>query len=333
MTNAIEVANISKTYREENPGFLNTLKYLFKPTYKKALEDVSFSVEQGEIFGLLGPNGAGKTTLIKIILGLISPTHGNIKMFNWDIPKEKSKVIDRINVVFSRAGCYWNLTGRDHLKFYGKIYRVKNLDEKIKELSELFDLSDKIDLTTDKYSTGEVMRLNLARALLNDPELIVLDEPTIGLDPVIALKVRDFFLKLNKEKGTTVLLTTHYMEEADRLCKRIAIIDDGKLVAIDTPANLKNKLKRENVCEFGVSNLTGEVLAKIKEKFERCTYYDDQSQLRVILDKLEDLSELVNFLKKNGVKVSSVHTEKPTLEDAFLYITGKGLRGEEDEIS
>jgi ABC-2 type transport system ATP-binding protein len=325
---AVEVNNVSKIYREEKPGFLNTLKYLVRPTYKIALENVSFSVEKGEIFGLLGPNGAGKTTLIKIILGLVSPTNGRIKIFGCEIPKERSKIINKINVVFSRSGCYWNLTGRDHLKFYGKIYRVKNLDEKIKELVDLFELNDKIDVSTDKYSTGEVMRLNLARALLNDPELIILDEPTIGLDPAIALKVRDFFLKLNKERKTTILLTTHYMEEADRLCNRIAIINYGKLIAIDTPLNLKNKLKKEKICEFGVFNLTSETLAKIKEKFGRCSYYEDQSELRVIVDKFEDVSEIIDFLKKNGVKVSSVHTEKPTLEDVFLYITGKRLRGE-----
>jgi ABC-2 type transport system ATP-binding protein len=323
---AVEVNNISKIYREEKPGFLNTLKYLFMPTYKVALENVSFSVEQSEIFGLLGPNGAGKTTLIKIILGLVSPTRGSVKIFGCEIPKEKSKIINKINVVFSRSGCYWNLTGRDHLKFYGKIYRVKNLDEKIKELVDLFELNSKIDISTDRYSTGEVMRLNLARALLNDPELIILDEPTIGLDPIIALKVRDFFLRLNKERKTTILLTTHYMEEADKLCKRIAIIDNGKLLAIDTPLNLKNKLRKEKVCEFGVSNLTGEILTKIKEKFGRCYYYEDQSELRVIVDKLEDISDIIDFLKKNNVKVSSVHTEKPTLEDVFLYITGKRLR-------
>lgn len=329
---AIEVNNISKIYREENPGFVNGLKYLIKPKFKTALKDVSFSIEEGEIFGLLGPNGAGKTTLIKIILGLVSPDTGSIRVLNHEIPREKSEVINRINVVFSRAGCYWNLSGRDHLKFYGKIYRVKNIDEKIKYLVDLFELNEKIDMATYKYSTGEVMRLNLARALLNDPELIILDEPTIGLDPAIALKIRDFFLNLNKEKKTTILLTTHYMEEADRLCKRMAIIDGGSLVAIDTSVNLKNKLKKEKVCEFGVSNLTGEVLKKLEEKCKKCSYYEDQSQLRVILEKVEDLSDIINFLKKNGVQVSSVHTEKPTLEDVFLYITGKRLRGEENEV-
>jgi ABC-2 type transport system ATP-binding protein len=333
MTSAIEVANISKTYREDIPGFFNTLKYLLNPSYKTALENVSFSVERGEIFGLLGPNGAGKTTLIKIILGLIAPTNGSIRMLGCEIPKERSNIIDKINIVFSRSGCYWNLTGRDHLEFYGKIYRVKDLDEKIKNLVDLFELNERIDMSTDKYSTGEVMRLNLARSLLNDPELIILDEPTIGLDPLIALKIRDFFLKLNEEKKTTILLTTHYMEEADKLCDRIAIVDEGKLVAMDTPENLKTKLNKEKVCEFGVSNLTGDLLKEIQKRFGRCSYYEDQSELRVIVDKFEDVSEIIDFLRKNKVKVSSVHTEKPTLEDVFLFITGKRLRGEEDEIS
>lgn len=136
---AIEVSHVSKTYREYG-SFVNALKHLTKPKYTVALKDVTFSVEQGEIFGLLGPNGAGKTTLIKIILGLMNPTNGNIRVLDYRIPKEISRVISRMNVVFSRAGCYWNLTGRDHLKFYGEVYRVKNLQQKIKELVALFEL-------------------------------------------------------------------------------------------------------------------------------------------------------------------------------------------------
>ncbi|MEM2935021.1 MAG: ABC transporter ATP-binding protein [Candidatus Thermoplasmatota archaeon] len=312
---ALEVNDISKTYKQRN-------------SYKVALDNVSFSVGHAEIFGLLGPNGSGKTTLIKIIFGLISPDKGKISIFGHEIPKDRAKIIDKINVVFSRAGCYWNLTGRDHLKFYGKIYRVENLKEKIEELVELFEMKDKIDMTADKYSTGEVMRLNLARALLNEPELLILDEPTIGLDPVLALKIRDYLIKINEENGITILLTTHYMEEADRLCNRIAIIDEGKIVAIDTPLNLKNKLKREKICEIGVSNLSSDLMEKIKKKFEKCSYYENKSELRIILKKYEDVAEIIDFLKNNGAIVTSVHTEKPTLEDVFLYMTGKRLRDE-----
>ncbi|MBC7081370.1 MAG: ABC transporter ATP-binding protein [Thermoplasmatales archaeon] len=310
---AIEVNGISKIYRQ-------------KSGCKVALEDVSFYVEEGEIFGLLGPNGSGKTTLIKIIFGLIPADKGDVSIFGYKIPKERAKIISKINVVFSRAGCYWNLTGRDHLKFYGKIYRVKNLNEKIEKLVKLFEMEDKIDRSVDKYSTGEVMRLNLARSLLNEPILLILDEPTIGLDPMLALKIRDYLIKLNEEKGITILLTTHYMEEADRLCKRVAIINEGKIVAIDSPSNLKSKLKREKICEIGVSNLSAELLKKIKEKFEKCSYYESKSVLRVILKKYEDVAEIIDFLKNNGASVTHMHTEKPTLEDVFLYMTGKRLR-------
>ncbi|MBC7128636.1 MAG: ABC transporter ATP-binding protein [Thermoplasmatales archaeon] len=316
---ALEVNDVSKTYKQGD-------------NYKIALEDICFSVEEGEIFGLLGPNGSGKTTLIKIIFGLMAPDKGKINIFGYEIPKERTKIIDRINVVFSRAGFYWNLTGRDHLKFYGKIYRVKNLKEKIEELIELFELHDKIDMTADKYSTGEAMRLNLARALLNEPDLLILDEPTIGLDPILALKIRDYLIKINEEKGITILLTTHYMEEADRLCRRIAIIDEGKIIAIDTPSNLKNKLKKEKICEIGVSNLTSQLMEKIKEKFEKCSYYENKSELRIILKKYEDVAEIIDFLKNNEADVISVHTEKPTLEDVFLYMTGKRLRDKNENF-
>ncbi|MEM1513947.1 MAG: ABC transporter ATP-binding protein [Candidatus Thermoplasmatota archaeon] len=312
---ALEVDGISKTYKHRN-------------TYKVALDNVSFSVEHGEIFGLLGPNGSGKTTLIKIILGLVSPDKGKISILGHEIPKDRAKIIEKVNVVFSRAGCYWNLTGRDHLKFYGKIYRVKNLKKKIEELVELFELRDNIDMTVDKYSTGEVMRLNLARALLNEPELLILDEPTIGLDPMMSLKIRDYLLQINEENKITILFTTHYMEEADRLCRRVAIIDEGKIVEIDNPSNLKSKLKKEKICEIGVSNLSSNLMEKIKRKFEKCSYYERKSELRVILKKYEDVAEIIDFLKNNGATVTSVHTEKPTLEDVFLYITGKRLRDE-----
>ena len=328
----IEVRNVIKTYKKETYTTTDYFKNLLRPEYKTAVDGVSFEIKEGEIFGLLGPNGAGKTTLIKIMMGLIAPDAGRVLIRGLDMQKEFFKIIPELNVVFARAGCYFNITGRDNLKFYGKIYRVKNLDAKINEMVEIFELQEKIDTTTDKYSTGELMRLNIAKSLLNDPKILFLDEPTIGLDPYIALKVRDHIKNLNKERGMTIILTTHYMEEADKLSDRVAIINLGKIIEIDKPVNLKSKLKREKIYEFGVPKITEKILQELRQNLNfTCSYYEEQGELRVIVKKIEDINEIVSFLKARKVEVSSIHTEKPTLEDVFLHITGKRLRSDEVE--
>ncbi len=171
------------------------------------------------------------------------------------------------------------------------------------------------------------MRLKLARALLNEPEVLFLDEPTIGLDPAIALKVREFLQKLNRIEKTTILLTTHYMHEADMLCKRVGIIFEGRIIAIDTPKKLKRRLRKENVVEMDVRGIKSEIIERIKftEGVRGVAFEEEQEELRVILDELDTLDEVLRILRKNGVKFYSVHVEEPTLEDVFLYLTGRRL--------
>ncbi len=315
---AIEVFKVSKQFVKE--GF-------FRKRYFYALKDVSFSVKKGEIFGLLGPNGSGKTTLIKILLGLMEADEGRIRVLGANIPKELNKIKHKINVVFARGGVYWNLTLEENLRIFGKIYRVKNLEERIKELLDVFELKDRAKVYADKCSTGELMRLKLARALLNEPKVLFLDEPTIGLDPAIALKVREFLQKLNRIEKTTILLTTHYMHEADMLCKRVGIIFEGRIIAIDTPRKLKRKLRKENIVEMDVRGIKSEIIERIKlvEGVRGVVFEEEQEELRIILDDLDTLDEILRILKKNRVKFYSVHVEEPTLEDVFLYLTGRGL--------
>ncbi len=325
----IEVNGVWKKFPKiKKPNFLQSIKQFIKPQYKWALKNVSFSVKRGEIFGLLGPNGAGKTTLIKILLGLMAPDKGKVHILGYDIQKERKEVSGKINACFARANLYWTLSGYENLKLFAKIYRIEDYEEKIKDLVKLFDLKDKIYRHVDTYSTGEIMRLNLARALINDPEILFLDEPTLGLDPYISLKLRDFIAKLNKEFKTTILLTTHYMEEADRLCKRIAIIDKGKILKIDTPENLKLEIKKEKVIEIRANPITQEILNEIKEMrgVEGIIYIEEEEKIRILLKNMEIIEKITNLLNKNKIKIVEIQTDRPTLEDVFLHLTSKGLR-------
>jgi ABC-2 type transport system ATP-binding protein len=258
---------------------------------------------------------------------LLQADKGKVKILGFDVPEQIDMIKSKINLVFARGGVYWNLTLKENLELFGKIHRIKNLEEKIEELIEIFELGERAEVYADRCSTGELMRLKLARALLNDPKILFLDEPTIGLDPAIALKVREFIKKLNKKKKTTILLTTHYMQEADMLCKRVAIIHKGRIIAIDTPTKLKRKLKRESIIEMDVRGLTGNVIKKVKnlEGVKGLAYIEEWGELRIILKKLETLDKVINVLKTNKVKFYSIHVEEPTLEDVFLYLTGRRL--------
>jgi len=318
----IKVENISKTYPRETYNFSESIKAFLRKERKVVLDKINFSVKKGEIFGLLGPNGAGKTTLFKIICGLLRPDRGNIKILGEDIPKNYNRVSPRINVIFARANLWWELTGKENLRVYGKIYRVKNLEEKITWLLDFFDLKEKANRYTDLYSTGEIMRLCIAKSLLNDPELLILDEPTIGLDPHIALKIREFLKDLNKKKDTTILLSTHYMEEADMLCDRVALINKGRIIRIDTPTNLKELLKKEEIIEFRVTKFSSILLKKIKKlKFVKGAYWVEEiERIRILIDDLNNLDRLIKELKRY-TKILNFVVSQPTLQDVFIHFT------------
>ncbi len=325
---AIQVSNLSKKFKEESRSFFTTVKYLFNPIYVQVLEDINFDIKKGEIFGILGPNGAGKTTLIKIMLGLVDPDVGEVKILNHKIPDQIERIKERMNAVFARGGVYWTLTLKENIEWFGKIYGIKNLDKKIDSLIRIFELEEKADTFADRCSTGELMRMKVARALINEPEILFLDEPTIGLDPSIALKVREFIQKLNKERKTTIIITTHQMVEADILCNRIAIMNKGKIVATDRPKKLKGKLKRKNIIEMDVRNMSQKIMGSIKkiEGIIGVEYTQETEELRLITERLDVLDDVINIFKKKRVKFYSVHTEEPTLEDVFLYLTGKELK-------
>ena len=235
MEKVIEVKNLKREY-------ITTKGWLFRKKSKLvAVDGIDFSVKEGEIFGLLGENGAGKTTTIKMLITLLAPTSGECRVLGFDTYKEANKIREDINFVFGgEMGVYRRLSARDNLLYFAGLYKIKGQEAKKRTdaLLKLVELEDAADRLVETYSKGMIQRLQIARGLMNNPKIIFMDEPTVGLDPLGANMLRDIIRKL-KADGKTVLLTTHYMQEADELCDRIAMINKGKIIAIDTPENLK----------------------------------------------------------------------------------------------
>ena len=235
MENVIEVKDLKREY-VTTKGWVRR-----KKSSLMAVDGIDFSVKEGEIFGLLGENGAGKTTTIKMLITLLAPTSGVCKVLGYDTFKDADKVRGQINFVFGgEMGVYRRLSARDNLLYFAGLYKIKGQEAKKRtdELLKLVELEDAADRLVETYSKGMIQRLQIARGLINNPKIIFMDEPTVGLDPLGANMLREIIRKL-KAEGKTVLLTTHYMQEADDLCDHIAIIHKGKIVAQDTPKQLK----------------------------------------------------------------------------------------------
>jgi len=224
-----------------------------------AVNGVYFDVSQGEIFGLLGPNGAGKTTTIKMLCTLLIPTRGKAEVDGFDVVKEADEVRKKIGVVTEKLVAYDRLTPLENLSIFGRLYEMdsQSLKQRSEELLKLVDLWDFRKTRVGNFSSGMRQRLNIVRALIHDTEIIFLDEPTIGLDPTTAHNIRELLKRLNSEEKKTILLTTHHMDEADRLSNRIGIIDYGKIIALDTPSNLKASVGQDATLEDAFIKLTG----------------------------------------------------------------------------
>uniref|UniRef100_A0A7C4BA24 ATP-binding cassette domain-containing protein n=1 Tax=Thermofilum pendens TaxID=2269 RepID=A0A7C4BA24_THEPE len=300
----------------------------------EALRGVSFEVRRGEIFGLLGPNGAGKTTTIKILSTLLLPDAGEAWVNGYDVVREPRKVRESVGVsLYSDRGFYWKLTGRENLVYFARLYHLDPAyaRERIRYLLELLDLEADADRLVEEYSTGMKSKLNIARALLHDPPVLFLDEPTIGLDPGAARKVREVVLHLKKE-GKTILLTTHNMFEADMLCDRVAIISRGSVIAVGTPGELKAKVSGRRVVEVellapdqglaervkGVDGVVGVALS-VKDPASGL------SELRVVYDGDDSLPRILSLVASSSAKLLSVRSVEPTLEDVFIALTGERL--------
>lgn len=291
-----------------------------------AVNRLNLKISEGEIFGLLGPNGAGKTTTLSMLATLLPPTSGEAKVNGFDVKKEPSKVRHCIGFVFQDPSSDDLLTGRENLYLHALMYGVNmgNINKKMDEVLRLVDLTDAQNKRMKFYSGGMRRRLELARGLLHEPKILFLDEPTLGLDPQTRQHLWAYIKKLSQEKRVTVIITTHYMDEADSLCDRVAIIDHGKVAALDTPEKLKKRLGGD-VVKLKVRNTPK--LDKVKKlRYVKEVKHADGFVTMTVDDSARHLQEI---LKKVG-NVESVDTHKPTLNDVFLHFTGSEMRDEDE---
>jgi ABC-2 type transport system ATP-binding protein len=288
-----------------------------------AVDHVSFEVKQGEVFGFLGPNGAGKTTTIKMLTGLTIPTSGTLMVAGKDMVKQPVEAKKSIGVVPENSNVYDEMAAWDNLIFAAQLYRVpaEKRETKAKELLELFGLYDRRKDRACVFSKGMKRRLTIAAALVHSPSILFLDEPTSGLDIQSSRIIRSLIKDLNKT-GVTVFLTTHYIEEADQLCQRIAIINKGKLVAIDNPQKLKASVEKHQVIEISFDQTSNiEQKLGMVESFKKVTQFGDKFRIHVDSSS-EAIPALADFAKMNGLKIISLNTLSPSLEDVFVELTG-----------
>ncbi len=267
-----------------------------------AVDRINFSVTEGEILGFLGPNGAGKSTTVKMMTGQLRPQAGHARLLGLDITQDTKRIQAQIGVAFEAANLYENMSATENLKLFARLFDVKNFDPM--PLLEKVNLADRAKERVAKYSKGMKQRLMIARALLNQPRILFLDEPTDGLDPVSAEAIRNLILA-ERERGATVFLTTHDMYEADKLSDRVAFINKGKIVALDAPRNLKQ--------HYGKRALKAEVLGADGDVYTR----------EIVMDGQDTGAALAELFAKE--QVVTVHSEEATLEDVFIQITGRGL--------
>jgi ABC-2 type transport system ATP-binding protein len=315
----IEVEDVTRRYRSRTGTFRR------RATVVEALRGVSFTVERGELFGLLGPNGAGKTTMIKILTTLLLPTSGSARVLGFDVRREARRIRGRVGYVFGGdRGLYDRLSALDNLRYFADLYRVAPRDRRarIDSLLELVELKGRERERVETYSRGMKQRLHIARGLLHDPEILFLDEPTIGLDPLGARELRETIAALH-DAGKTILLTTHYMYEADALCERIAVIANGSFVATGTPLDLKAVVGDNTIVEietFGIRDETIERLRKIPGVKGVGVETRDQAQVLLVQSAVgaDVVRALLNELA--DAVTGKVVTREPTLEDAYVEL-------------
>jgi len=287
-----------------------------------AVNGISFSIEKGEIFGLLGPNGAGKTTTVEMIEGLRKPDNGTIKVCGIDAQKNSENIKELIGAQLQSTTIYDQIRVKEVIDLFGSYYKKSIPSSKI--LEEV-SLTDKKNAFYRTLSGGQKQRVAMALALVNDPEVLFLDEPTTGLDPQARRNVWAIITDLRK-RGKTIILTTHYMEEAEQLCQRVGIIDHGKIIALDTPTNLITNSGLESAIEF---SCFPESADKIKQKFKGAGKVSELGDNRFILNTKESsktLKELTRFSDDNNINLENISVRKATLEDVFLLLTGRSLR-------
>src|SRR5687767_10976900 len=300
-----------------------------------AVNGVDLQIKRGEIFGLLGPNGAGKSTTIRMLCTLLEPTSGTAQVNGFDIVKQANDVRRSLGTVLAgERSIYWKLTGRENLEYFAALYHIpaEIAKNRVEELIERMEIKDRANELVEKYSTGMRQRIAIAKALLARPPILLLDEPTLGLDPQAARRVRELIAEL-KQEGHTILLTTHYMEEADQLSDRIGIIDTGKIIALDTPEGLKQRIEQKEVIRLEVAGWHEEIADKLKSiagienLISRQQTEADVWEVNMQAHNSRTaLPRIVEHISGNGTRLVNMNIVKPSLEDVFIHLTGKALR-------
>lgn len=324
MPNIIETSNLTKIYNENI----------------RAVDDLTLAIKEGEIFGLLGPNGAGKTTTISMLVTLTRPTSGRAVIDGHDLAKEARTIRQIIGYSSQEAGVDENATGREYLGLFGKYYHLdgQTTKRRIDEVLELMELTDAADRLISTYSGGMRKRLEIGTALINKPKILVLDEPTLGLDVQTRLRIWDYIRELNKE-GTTIVLTTHYLEETDKLCDRVAIIDHGKIVALGAPEELKEEISGDAVVltlPLQEPDQQAKTIERAKQLLSSQSFIRDvmarDDGLNVYVDEGSSaVPQILRMLEDGGVKVEGITFTRPSLDDVFVKYTGRTLREEKGE--
>jgi ABC-2 type transport system ATP-binding protein len=315
----VEAQDLHRTYKTHTGTLRRRVKEI------EAVRGVSFAIEKGELFGLLGPNGAGKTTTIKMLITLLIPTSGSARVLGFDVVKDPREVRKRIGYVFGgERGVYERLSGYDNLRYFAELYGVPGRRQKarIEELLELVGLKGREHERAEGYSRGMKQRLHVARGLLHDPEVLFLDEPTIGLDPVGARELRATIASLTRA-GKTILLTTHYMFEADALCDRIAVISKGEIVAEGTPRDLKRGVTDGSVVEVEVYGVAEEAIERVRGlDGVMAVSVEEREQAQVLVVQTQADVELTHAIlgHLNGANVGRISRREPTLEDAYVAL-------------
>ncbi len=330
--NAIQTINLTKSFKSKAQS---NQRQLFgrKTTVVKAIDNLNLEIKKGELFGLLGPNGAGKTTLVKMLCTLLPPDNGTALINGYDIVKQQMQVKRSLGTLFSvgERGFFWRLNGYRNLEFFASIYNVprQKRQERIMEVLRLVGLENNAFDLYQRYSGGMKRKLALARTLLPNPPVILLDEPTTGLDVISSRNIREFVRKTVVESGKTVLYTTHYIEEAAQICDRIGILKQGQIVACDTPNALRKKIKKgesiylilEDITQAQIDQLRLlQGVTDITEQTE-ADLMPNQQGLCVELQSVDQLPPIFDFLFKQKIKLVNFKREEPTLEDAFIELT------------
>ncbi|MBI3980632.1 ABC transporter ATP-binding protein [Candidatus Microgenomates bacterium] len=313
----LSASHLVKAYKAEAESFSEAISRLLRSQKTKsfrAVNNISFEIKEGEILGLLGPNGAGKTTTINMLLGLLKPTKGEIRIFGKDFSLFREEILEQMNFSSAYNELPYLLTVRENLTIFGRLYGVKNLKVRVEELIKVFELGELANKTQGTLSAGQKARLNLAKAFVNNPRLVLLDEPTASMDPDIADKVRKFLLETQKKFKTAILFTSHNMAEVEEVCDRVIFINKGKIIAEDTPDGLAKRIKNVKV------NL------RIKDGQKRTLSWARKNDWRAnvsgrfveIETTEEEIAWLLAGLAEENVEYNEIAIDKPTLEDFFL---------------